>query len=128
MFPERSERVLQTSASLGRVLTEISWNALAATSHEKSTASSYAKEAEVLLRAVSKHRKAMADKDSWRTYDLQGRLGDAIAVGALVELDLPDGVRRSKLAEAEQLLLRGHDGLRKAATVDKEYVRELFIG
>jgi hypothetical protein len=110
--------VLEPTASLARALSD--WASAARDS--KSEMADRAREAERLLHKVLATR-LRNDTNSWRIADVQSRLGGALVSVAITDSTLDAEARRTKLAEAESLLLESHEQLQKESR-ERKYNRD----
>lgn len=110
-FPADHEDVLTVMSSLGRSLTEWAWQEQRA-GNDEAASLQRAREAEDLLRETLTRRQKGSDLSlRWRVADVQSRLGAAIMVATILDRELDETSRQSRMGEAERCLLDGFRGL-----------------
>jgi len=83
-----------------------------------------AREAERLLRTCLAAHLNGTNTTHWRVGDVKSRLGGALVSVAVTDPALDATTREAKLAEAETLLLEGHQRLQESKSTDKKYKRD----
>ena len=122
--------VLNTAASLARLLADWAWSERGSSSGVKDLKpeiAARAREAESRLRQVLTLRFKSPEASHWRTTgETTSRLGGALVAVAVTDADLSGDARRAKLAEAATLILNANEVLQTSEAVARKYKRDSF--
>ncbi len=118
--------VVNATSSLGRLLADWAWAERDAKSEAQSPKSEIAKrarEAEHLLRECLAVRSRDTNSPFWHVDHGESRLGGALVSAAAADHELNATAREAKLAEAETLLVEGHQRSQGSKSTYKEFQR-----
>jgi hypothetical protein len=121
-LPAEDDHIIVTTVSLARLLTRWSW--AERESADKSQAAERANEAETLLREGLAVRTRTLKEADRRIADTQSRLGAAIVTVAVTDPALTPDARKTKLTEAELLLLQSLESLQQNKKAGASYQRD----
>jgi eukaryotic-like serine/threonine-protein kinase len=128
-LPSEDERVLVTTVTLARFLSDWAWTdytdgSKSASSHE------HAVEAERLLRDCMAIRSKAINSTPWRVADLKRCLGAAIVAVAISDPALSSDARLRKFSDAEPMMLEADHALQQSskpdATVKRDSIERLM--
>ena len=122
--------VLNTAASLARLLADWAWSERGSSSGIKDLKpeiAARAREAESRLREGLAIRLKSPESAHWRTTgETTSRLGGALVAVAVTDADLSGDARRTKLAEAATLLINANEVLQTSVAVAGKYKLDSF--